>query len=174
MYHRITRVSSQKGTIHIMASSNRRVKSFDELSPSMQRRIMRTLRVDNPKQAARILRDMERRGVSRKRLRGHAPESKAKPAKPAKVVPVKPKTLREKQVEAAEYIARTLDRPDALYMLVANSEYMPEEDVYRAMMMDEEQLRNEASRPPQDYGNDDVQPFWYHPTAYDSAYKWSA
>lgn len=164
-----------------MANSRRKVKSFEDLSPSMQRRIMGALGTDNPKQAARILRDMERRGVTRKRLRGHAPERKARKAvnptvtKPAVTKPVVPiKTLEERQVDAAVYISQTLDRPDALYMLVKNSEYMPEQDVYRAMLMNEEQLRREASRPPDDFDNSEVNPFWYHPTAFDSAYKWSA
>ncbi len=147
---------------------NRKVKPFADLSPATQRRYLAVLGVDSPTQADRILRDMQRRGVTRKRLSGKAPSLRAKRPKTAKTgrtptIPIG--TLRRK---AAEHIAAELERPDALVMLTLHSTVFDRPSALRALKMNEEDIRSAAAGPADSEieGIGLVNPFWYHPTAY--------
>ena len=123
---------------------------------------MRVLQADTPTQAQRTLRKMEERGVTRKRLRGQAPKNVAKPVKKA---PIPISTLRKR---VAAYLAKTLDRPDALVMLTLHSTLFDRESALRALTLDADDIRSEAASAPtyEFEGEGLVNPFWYHPTPY--------
>lgn len=147
------------------SKTSRTGKSFSQLAPTTQRRYMRVLGVDTPTQADRILRDMQRRGVSRKRLRGHAPQSAAKraPQQTTRTIPIN-----ELRRRAALHIARELDRPDAIVMLTLHSVAFDRPSALRALKMSDGEIRSAAADAPS-YDIEDVglvNPFWYHPTPY--------